>query len=147
MRTSLVVVALFGAGIGVAAAADLTTGKRLFEERCSACHGATGGGDGPAAPAITPAPRNFRDPAFWKDHTLDQIRHVVKEGKGASSMMPPFGEVLSDAEIDDVVGWVATFKPDTGKPSSGTPPGDGKVSGAGPGQDAAGGADRAGGSR
>jgi mono/diheme cytochrome c family protein len=131
---------LAGGGPRSARAVDVAQGKKVFTERCAACHGPNGGGDGPAAAAITPPPRNFHDPAFWADRTTAQLRQVVKNGKSPTSMMPPFGEVLSDAEIDAVVGYLETFRPGAG-------PGDGKATGAGPGEDAPGGRDRSGGGR
>ena len=91
-------------------AGDAAKGKAVFDLRCAPCHGAAGGGDGPAAVAITPPPRNFRDPGFWNGRTSEQLRLTVKEGK-PGTMMAPFGGVLSDAEIDDVVTYVGSFRP------------------------------------
>jgi high-affinity iron transporter len=93
----------------VAAAAD-TDGARVYLERCSACHGDAGKGDGPAAAALVPRPRNLRDPAYWKDRTLEQIRAVVAKGK-PGTMMQPFAGVLTDAEIDAVARHVLGFGP------------------------------------
>ena len=95
-----------------APAADAGKGKVTFDLRCAPCHGAEGRGDGPAAAAITPPPRNFRDPAFWKGRTAEQIRLAVEQGK-PGSLMAPFKGTLSDAEIDDVVSYVQSFRPTT----------------------------------
>ena len=91
------------------AAPDLATGKAGYETRCAPCHGVEGGGNGPAAAAIDPKPRNFRDPGFWQGRTLQQLRLVVKQGK-PGTLMAPFEGVLSDAEIDDVIGYVQSFR-------------------------------------
>lgn len=91
-------------------AADPAHGKEIYEVRCSPCHGTTGGGDGPAAAAIVPKPRNFRDPAFWNGRTTQQLRLTVKQGR-PGTLMAPFDGVLSAAEIDDVVGYVESFRP------------------------------------
>ena len=93
-----------------ARAADVPNGAQLFAERCSGCHGDHGGGDGPAAAALLPKPRNFHDAAFWRDRSQDQVTAVVKKGK-PGTMMPGFEGVLSDAEIDAVARFVRTFDP------------------------------------
>ena len=97
-------------GASGAVAADAGKGKSVYELRCAPCHGAAGGGDGPAAAAITPAPRNFRDPAFWTGRTAEQLRLTVRDGR-PGTMMAPFAGVLSDGEIDDVVAYVGAFRP------------------------------------
>jgi len=91
-------------------AADVAAGKGIYQTRCVPCHGADGGGNGPGAAAIDPKPRNFRDPAFWQGRTPEQLRLVVKQGK-PGTLMAPFEGVLSDAEIDDVVRYVQSFRP------------------------------------
>jgi mono/diheme cytochrome c family protein len=69
-----------------------------------------GAGDGPAAAGIDPKPRNFRDPGFWKGRSAEQLRLVVREGR-PGTLMPPFEGILSDAEIDDVVAYLQSFRP------------------------------------
>jgi high-affinity iron transporter len=88
-------------------------GARIYAERCSPCHGTDGHGDGPTAPALVPPPRNFHDPAVWKDRTDAQLRAIVKGGK-VGTMMPPFEGVLSDAEIDAVIAYLHRFDPARG---------------------------------
>jgi mono/diheme cytochrome c family protein len=89
-------------------------GDRLYAERCSGCHGEHGGGDGPAAAALVPRPRNFRDPAYWKDRPLEPLRTIVKKGK-PGTMMPAFDGVLSDAEIAAVLQVARGFGAETSK--------------------------------
>ena len=103
MRAFLVVLLL----AAVAHASEPPADARLYAERCSGCHGDQGGGDGPAAAALVPPPRNFRDAAF-RDRTFEQMRTVVKKGK-PGTMMPPFDGVLTDAEIDAVTHFVQRF--------------------------------------
>ena len=116
------------------------TGKRVYAERCAPCHGDDGTGNGPAAPALEPRPRNFRDAAFWKGRDAEQLRQVVRQGK-PGTMMQPFQGVLTDDEIDAVVTFVERFRP-----ASGASAGDGPVSVARLGEDPPGIADRRGGS-
>jgi high-affinity iron transporter len=113
--------ALFLASLPVRAA-DHALGRQVFVDRCAACHGDQGFGDGPAANAIEPRPRNFHDPEFWKGRTAEALRAVVAHGKGPASMMPAFEGVLSDAQIDAVVEYLESFRPAAG---DGHPPGAG----------------------
>ena len=89
---------------GVAAAAE-PDGAKVYAERCSGCHGDTGGGDGPAAAALVPRPKNFHE---LGEKSVDELRAIVKKGK-PGTMMQPFDGVLSDAEIDAVVRHVQRF--------------------------------------
>ncbi len=66
----------------------------IFKTTCTPCHGATGKGDGVAAAALNPKPRNFSDPAWQKaakDADLSAI--ILKGGLGVnppkSPTMPP----------------------------------------------------------
>ena len=95
---------------GAARAGDVAKGKAIYELRCMPCHGTSGAGDGPTAAALTPKPRNFRDPGFWKGRNTEQLRIAVKQGR-PGTLMAPFAGVLSDAEIDDVVAYVESFRP------------------------------------
>jgi mono/diheme cytochrome c family protein len=103
-------VVLLGLGVPVARAADPVHGKEVYAVRCSPCHGDSGAGDGPAAAAIEPKPRNFKDPGFWRARTRQQLRLVVMNGR-PGTLMAPFTGVLSDQEIDDVVAYVESFAP------------------------------------
>jgi mono/diheme cytochrome c family protein len=86
-------------------------GRSVYAVRCAPCHGDGGAGDGPAAAALEPKPRNFRDPAFWSGRSPVQLKLVVEHGR-PGTMMAPFQGVLSDEEIDAVVAYlVAQFKP------------------------------------
>ncbi len=106
-RAVLVVLAVL---VGLVRAADPPAGARIYAERCSGCHGDAGGGDGPAAAALLPKPRNFHDAAFWQSRTVDQVRTVVRKGK-PGTMMPGFEGVLTEAEIGAVVDFVRRFDP------------------------------------
>jgi mono/diheme cytochrome c family protein len=91
---------------GMAAGDDLATGKSLYEAKCQICHGANGRGDGPAANALNPKPRNFTDPAFWQNSTDALIKQTVTSGKG---VMPAFN--LDNDEIKDITEYMhQTFK-------------------------------------
>lgn len=78
-------------------------GKALYGEKCMICHGADGKGNGPAAAALSPKPKDFNRPEFWKQKNVDQIITTqVKNGKGA---MPAFN--LSDNEIKEIIDYMS----------------------------------------
>lgn len=84
-----------------------------FANFCASCHGAAGGGDGPAGVALTPKPRNFKDSA-WQAATNDErIFSVIRNGGasvGLAPLMAPWGSVLNDAEIKEMVQFVRGLK-------------------------------------
>lgn len=87
-------------------------GKQIYDEKCAACHGASGKGDGPAGAALTPPPQDFAK--SLKGKSDDWIAKVTKEGGpavGLPASMPPFAD-LSD---DQVKGLVAYMKQMAGK--------------------------------
>jgi mono/diheme cytochrome c family protein len=55
------------------AAAD---GRRLYLEHCAACHGPSGGGDGPNAALFSSKPRNLHDGVLTRYATNDLVQRV-----------------------------------------------------------------------
>jgi mono/diheme cytochrome c family protein len=109
MRSVAAIAMLLACAAGVHAD-EKDAGARLYVERCSGCHGDDGKGDGPAAAALVPKPKNFREPVFWQDRTANDLKAVVRKGK-VGTMMPPFAGVLTDDEIDAVVRYLERFDP------------------------------------
>ena len=72
---------------------DLDAAFRLFAANCVNCHGAQGGGDGPAAGALKPSPVNFH----VRQPTADRARSVIQNGIPGSSM-PAWKSRLNDDE-------------------------------------------------
>lgn len=62
-------------------------GKAIFQQQCISCHGAEGKGDGPAAAALNPHPRNFTQDQGWKNgRKPSQIFGTLKTGIPGSGM-------------------------------------------------------------
>jgi caa(3)-type oxidase subunit IV len=62
-------------------------GKEVFAQQCVSCHGVMGKGDGPAAGALNPRPRNFTADADWKNgRKPSQIFKTLKEGIAGGGM-------------------------------------------------------------
>ena len=85
-------------------------GKELYEGRgtCFNCHGTDGGGNGPAAAKLNPAPRNFRHHGFWRHRTEGELFWVIKYGSPGTAMIG-FGSLLSDEEIWSLIHYERTF--------------------------------------
>lgn len=61
-------------------------GKEIYGVQCAACHGADGKGDGPAAAALNPKPRDFTS-GYWKlGGTPSQVFHTITHGSPGTSM-------------------------------------------------------------
>jgi mono/diheme cytochrome c family protein len=95
--------------------ANTPAGKRIYAQRCAVCHGPDGRGNGPAAPSLIPRPRDFTLGQFKYQTTPggqppseSDLTRTVREGLQASAM-PYFGDLLSDPEIREVVGYVMAF--------------------------------------
>ena len=85
---------------------EVDQGKTLFDSKCVICHGADGKGDGPAAAALNPPPRDFQRPQFWQGNVNQKIADTIRNGL---SPMPAFD--LSDAEIKAIIDYMShTFK-------------------------------------
>lgn len=67
-------------------APDLQRAQALFQAQCTACHGATGRGDGPAAQGLDPAPSNFHDDARMQQRSIYGLYNTITLGVGGTSM-------------------------------------------------------------
>src|SRR5574341_2233906 len=88
---------------------DPAKGKEKFNQICASCHGPTGHGDGPAAAALDPKPRDLSDPKYVSTLTDEHMFKTDKEGGaavGRSALMPAWGSVLSDADIWNVIAYI-----------------------------------------
>ena len=77
----------------VASPAGIIAGMDLYMENgCGVCHGRDGSGKGPLAHTIEPPPRDYRDPAAYKQGTsVAAIAETIAAGVGgASSKMPQY---------------------------------------------------------
>ncbi len=76
--------------------------KKLFENRCTPCHGSAGAGDGPASAGLTPRPRNFQEKAWQSAVSDEHIERIISYGGGAvgrSPAMPPNPDLADKPEV------------------------------------------------
>ena len=76
--------------------------RSIFYSVCAACHGQSGRGDGVAAAALTPKPRDMTD-AKWQESIDDpHFKKLILKGGlavGKSPIMPPYGHILEEEEL------------------------------------------------
>jgi mono/diheme cytochrome c family protein len=96
--------------------AAVEAGKATFATLgCVACHGANGKGDGAAAAALEPKPRNYSDSA-WQDSVTDEhIKKVILEGGAANGMSPlmaGYGAQFEgkEADLNNIVTYIRSLK-------------------------------------
>ena len=89
-----------------AAFADVAQGKQVYSTYCVACHGETGKGDGVAAAALDPKPRDLTTGEFKYGSTDEELFKFITEGKGP---MPPWGS-LPEADRRAVIEYIRSLK-------------------------------------
>jgi mono/diheme cytochrome c family protein len=98
--------------ISWAGAGDAAKGKTSFDQICASCHGPGGKGDGAAAAALNPKPRDLSNKAYVSGLKDDYIKKLIKEGGqsvGKSPLMPPLGGALKDDDIENVITYVRSL--------------------------------------
>lgn len=74
-------------------------GKGIYTAQCSGCHGSEGKGDGAAAAALNPKPRNFTVADGWKNgRSTAAVFKTLTEGLPGTSM-PAFGSMEASERI------------------------------------------------
>ncbi len=104
---------------------DLAAGAALYAENCASCHGAKLEGQADwrsrGADGLLPAPPHDETGHTWHhdDATLFAYTELGGTGalaeagiEGVESGMPAFGDILSDAEIWNVIGYIRSTWPD-----------------------------------
>jgi mono/diheme cytochrome c family protein len=78
----------------------LDQGKGMYMGHCAGCHGFDGGGNGPFAAGMTPAPTNFKTAtvATLSDNTIQQ---AVLVGKGP--VMRGYSTILTASDLNALV--------------------------------------------
>ena len=97
----LAVAVLIAVGPQLAGAAQ--SAADIYSEKCAACHGDTGKGDGPAGQAMTPPPAPFS--TALKGKTDSWIGTVITKGGPAVGMTPgmPPHPALSSNQVKALI--------------------------------------------
>jgi mono/diheme cytochrome c family protein len=92
-------------------AKSIAAGKQAYAGNCLACHGTTGKGDGPAAIALNPKPRDISDPKI-ASQTDGELFWKLTEGK---KPMPSYEKLLSETDRWSAINYVRTLQGKAGK--------------------------------
>jgi mono/diheme cytochrome c family protein len=91
-----------------AAPGDPVKGKAVYEQRCLACHGPQGRGDGPTGKVLVPPAADFTSAASKKKSDADLLK-IIENGKPPTAMVAWKGQ-LSDQDIQHVLAYVKTLR-------------------------------------
>ena len=98
-----VVLATAASGAAPKKTSDLVArGKASYETNCATCHGPGGKGDGEAAIALDPKPRNLVSDQFKKGTAAAQVFETVSKGIEGTTMIA-FGHLPEDER------WALTY--------------------------------------
>src|SRR5262245_33457885 len=97
-------------GASPAKAVSIDHGRDLYKVNCAPCHGDQGKGDGPAAAAYNPKPRNHTDAAYMSKLTDEDIAKVIQYGGAIKGMpMMPSNPALKGADLAAVVAYTRSL--------------------------------------
>lgn len=83
---------------------DATNGGKLYKLHCAACHGPTGGGDGPLARPMRPSPGRARDAGVLLSRGDEEL--VAKLTGQAEKGGWFHGRGLTELDARDIVAWI-----------------------------------------
>jgi cytochrome c oxidase subunit 2 len=86
----------------------LATGEALYAKNCAACHGETGGGDGPGGRYMEERPTDFTD-ARTTAGGSSQIYYAKIRRGGMGTGMPYWGTIFTEEETWGIVDYLWTF--------------------------------------
>jgi mono/diheme cytochrome c family protein len=90
------------------ASGDPAKGKAAYQQRCLACHGPQGKGDGPTGKVLVPPAADFTSAASRKKTDAELLK-IIENGKPPTAMIAWKGE-LSDEDIRNVLAYVKTLR-------------------------------------
>ncbi len=88
-------------------AQDRAEANTLFATRCAACHGTDGTGNGPGSAGLTPKPRNYRDRAWQRTVSDEEIEKAIVYGGAAVGKSP---QMTANPDLQAKPGVVAALR-------------------------------------
>jgi mono/diheme cytochrome c family protein len=84
---------------------SIQKGGKIYEKKCSLCHGIKGDGNGPASVGLNPKPTNFKE-SHGEKMTDGEHFWKITTGRGG---MPSFAKDLTEEERWHVINYINTF--------------------------------------
>ena len=96
--------------------AKVMRGRKLFTQNCASCHGSQAQGapqwSTPGADGKYPPPALNGTAHTWHHPTI-VLKRTIREGTIAiGGKMPPWGDKLSDADMEAIIAWFQSHWPD-----------------------------------
>ena len=85
---------------GCAGRESIPTGDALYRRNCASCHGVSGRGDVPAAPALTTRPTDLTQLQMSVQELMQVIDGRTAVQAHGSSEMPVWGEIFEQIHLD-----------------------------------------------
>ena len=106
-KLSIVIIAV-AAMFAVAAQAE--DAKTTWNAKCAGCHGKEGKGDTKLGQKLEI--RDYSDAKIQATLKDEEMFKAIKEGlkKGDKTLMKPYGDTLTDADIKGLVAYIRTLK-------------------------------------
>lgn len=95
MIVILFLIIFVGAIVTSASAAgkgNAEAGKKVYDAKCTLCHGASGKGDGPAGASTNPKATNFAEKAKMTKSD-DELFKIISDGSKGTTMMGYAGSI------------------------------------------------------
>lgn len=89
-------------------AAEPNKGVALYRGHCAACHGIDGGGNGPRAVGLNPAPTNFKNAALMHSLPDSQLERAILTGKSGTAMKG-YGTVMSSQDVAIIIKYLRSL--------------------------------------
>lgn len=97
----------------IVAGVPLDQARRLYNVNCARCHGTAGEGDGPDSQDLVAWVPNFADANFHRWRSDEELLAAIRGGGaavGQSEAMPPWANILSEAEMIGIRNYVRSFR-------------------------------------
>lgn len=85
---------------------DPVLGKEVYLERCAACHGRKGEGDGLLADVMQIKPTDHTNSEVMNKFSNTRLIEVITQGTSGKSLMPGWGGRLTEEEIEGVASYI-----------------------------------------